>query len=87
MLLSHFIGMKTDLFQFCSVLFGVDSTGHHRPGGMFLAFGPSVQPGFLDRTVSVMDFAPTIAQLLNVSLPDVDGQPIDELLAPLPSIL
>jgi predicted AlkP superfamily phosphohydrolase/phosphomutase len=56
-------------------------TGHHRPGGMFLAFGPAVQPGLLDRTVSLMDFAPTIAQLLNVSLPDVDGQPIDELFA------
>jgi len=32
-----------------------------------------------------MDFAPTIAQMLNVSLPDVDGQPIDELLASSPS--
>ena len=61
-------------------------TGHHRPGGMFLAFGPSVHPGFLDRTVSLMDFAPTIAQLLDVSLPDVDGQPIAELLPPLPSL-
>ncbi len=55
-------------------------TGHHRPGGMFLAFGPLVQPGTLNRTLSVMDFAPTIAQMLNVSLPDIDGQPISELL-------
>lgn len=62
-------------------------TGHHRPGGMFLAFGPSLQPGVLDRTVSLMDFATTIAQLLNVSLPDVDGRAIDELLASLPSRL
>lgn len=62
-------------------------TGHHRPGGMYLAFGPSVQPGVLDRTVSLMDFAPTIAKLLNVSLPDVDGRAIDELLASLPSRL
>jgi predicted AlkP superfamily phosphohydrolase/phosphomutase len=58
-------------------------TGHHRAGGMFLAFGPSIQPGTVDRTVSLMDYAPTIAQLLNVSLPDVDGRPIDELLMPL----
>jgi predicted AlkP superfamily phosphohydrolase/phosphomutase len=57
-------------------------TGHHRAEGMFLAFGPSIQPGTLNRTVSIMDFAPTIAQLLNVSLPDVDGQPISELLRP-----
>jgi predicted AlkP superfamily phosphohydrolase/phosphomutase len=55
-------------------------TGHHRPGGMFITFGPSIQPGFLNRTVSIMDFAPTIANLLDVSLPDVDGQPIFELL-------
>ena len=62
-------------------------TGHHRIGGMFFAFGPSIEPGFLNRTVSIMDFAPTIAHLLNVSLPDVDGQPIDELLASSPSIV
>jgi len=62
-------------------------SGHHRLEGMFFAFGPSVQPGFLDRTVSIMDFAPTIAHLLNVSLPDVDGQPIVELLASSPSIV
>ncbi|WP_447963593.1 alkaline phosphatase family protein [Nitrospira sp. Ecomares 2.1] len=60
-------------------------TGHHRAGGMFLAFGPSIQPGTVDRTVSLMDYAPTIAQLLNVSLPDVDGQPIEELLMPIPT--
>ena len=29
--------------------------------------------------MSIMDFAPTFASLLNVSLPDVDGQPIYEL--------
>ena len=54
-------------------------TGHHRPGGMFIVLGPSIKPGFLNRTVSIMDFAPTFASLLNVSLPDVDGQPIYEL--------
>ena len=54
-------------------------TGHHRPGGMFIALEPSIEPGFLNRTVSIIDFAPTFASLLNVSLPDVDGQPIYEL--------
>jgi len=64
------------------ISFNHPRTGHHRPNGMFLAFGPSIQPGILNRTVSIMDFAPTIAQLLNVSLPDFDGQPISELLRP-----
>ncbi len=67
------------------VSFWTPRTGHHRLGGMFFVFGPSIEPGFLNRTVSIMDFAPTIAHLLNVSLPDVDGQPIDELLASSPS--
>lgn len=49
-----------------------------------MAFGPSMQPGLLNQTVSIMDFALTIAQLLNVSLPHVEAQPIDEILASLP---
>lgn len=56
-------------------------TGDHRPGGMFIAVGPSISPGYLGRTVSIMDFAPTIASLLEVPLPDVDGKPITELLS------
>lgn len=56
-------------------------TGDHRPAGLFIASGPSIQPGSLDRTVSIMDFAPTIARLLEVDLPDVDGQPIAEILS------
>ncbi len=31
-----------------------------------------------------MDFSPTIGPLLNFSLPDVEGQPIEEHLLPLP---
>lgn len=55
-------------------------TGDHRIGGLFIAAGPGIRPGRLDRTVSVMDFAPTIAKLLGVDLSDVDGQPIPELI-------
>jgi len=55
-------------------------TGDHRPEGMFVAFGPGVPQGRLDRTVSIMDFAPTFCQLLDTELPDVDGVPIEELL-------
>ncbi len=56
-------------------------TGEHRPDGMFIASGPGLEPGMLRRTVSILDFAPTITRLRDVDLPDVDGQPIHELLA------
>jgi len=60
-------------------------TGDHRPEGLFVAVGPGVAPGRVRRTVSVMDFGPTLAGLLDVELPDTDGQPIAELLRARPS--
>jgi predicted AlkP superfamily phosphohydrolase/phosphomutase len=56
-------------------------TGDHQPEGLFVAAGPGIGPGRLSRTVSVMDFAPTLAALLDVDVPSLDGQPIRELLA------
>jgi predicted AlkP superfamily phosphohydrolase/phosphomutase len=55
-------------------------TGDHRPEGLFVATGRDLEPRLLNRTVSVMDFAPTFAGLLGVELPDIDGQPIAEVL-------
>ena len=55
--------------------------GDHFPGGMFIAFGPGIGAGWLERTVSILDFAPTFARMLDVQLDDVDGKPIHELLA------
>jgi predicted AlkP superfamily phosphohydrolase/phosphomutase len=55
-------------------------TGDHRPQGMFVAKGPGVSVGQLDRTISIMDFAPTFCEILNAKLPDVDGVPIQELI-------
>ena len=58
---------------------GVDPytrTGDHRKGGMFIALGPGLRPGRLDRAVDVRDFGPTIARLLDVDLVDVEGTPI-----------
>ncbi len=55
-------------------------TGDHRIEGLFIAAGPGILPGQLNREVSVMDFAPTICTLLGVELPDVDGRPIPEIL-------
>jgi predicted AlkP superfamily phosphohydrolase/phosphomutase len=54
-------------------------TGDHRPEGLFVAAGPGIDPGRLPRSVSVMDFAPTFAALLDVEIPSPDGQPIEEL--------
>ena len=56
-------------------------TGDHRPEGLFVAAGPGIGPARLSRSVSVMDFAPTLAALLDVEVPSPDGQPIHELLA------
>jgi predicted AlkP superfamily phosphohydrolase/phosphomutase len=55
-------------------------TGEHRPEGTFVAVGGGIKPGKVTRTVSVMDFAPTITGMLGVEMPDVDGQAIQELL-------
>jgi hypothetical protein len=38
--------------------------------------GEGVTPGRVERPVSIMDFGPTIAARLGVSLADIDGRPI-----------
>jgi predicted AlkP superfamily phosphohydrolase/phosphomutase len=55
-------------------------TGDHRPEGLFVAVGAGLKPGHIGQTVSIMDFAPTISELLNVKLPEVDGRPIAEII-------
>jgi len=55
-------------------------TGDHRPEGIFIALGPGIKPRRLEKTVSIMDFAPTFTSLLGVEFPDVDGEPIAEIL-------
>lgn len=55
-------------------------TGDHKPDGLFFAMGPSIQPGKIEKPTSIMDFAPTIASLLDVPLPKVDGEPISAVL-------
>jgi predicted AlkP superfamily phosphohydrolase/phosphomutase len=54
-------------------------SGDHKAEGLFLATGPGLRCGRLSRPVSVMDFAPTFAHLLEVELPLCDGQVITEL--------
>jgi predicted AlkP superfamily phosphohydrolase/phosphomutase len=53
-------------------------TGDHRPESLFIAAGPHVARGFAG-IVSVLDFAPTIAALHGVTLPDTDGKVIPAL--------
>jgi len=56
-------------------------TGDHNAGGMFIATGPGIAPGRLDRVVSVMDFAPTFCAALDAPAGGFDGAPIPELVA------
>jgi predicted AlkP superfamily phosphohydrolase/phosphomutase len=59
-------------------------TGDHGPDSIFFASGPGVAPGrLLDRTV--MDFAPTIAQLVEVDLGQTDGELIEAFDSPAPA--
>lgn len=53
-------------------------TGEHVPTGMFLWMGPGV-PAKERSPVSVMDFHPTICQLLGAPAPGVDGRILAEL--------
>jgi predicted AlkP superfamily phosphohydrolase/phosphomutase len=49
-------------------------TGDHRPEGLFFILGPGIPPGACSEAVRTEDFAPTMAALLDVDLPDVDGE-------------
>jgi predicted AlkP superfamily phosphohydrolase/phosphomutase len=73
------IGELAGEYTFCR-------TGDHFPGGMFVATGPGIAHGVLDRTVSIMDFAPTFCAMLGVDLNDVDGEPIRELVSPVAAV-
>ena len=70
---SHAIGVIEGENRYCR-------TGEHRPEGLFVAVGGGIKPGKIERTVSIMDFAPTFTRLLGVELPKVDGTPVEELL-------
>jgi predicted AlkP superfamily phosphohydrolase/phosphomutase len=55
-------------------------TGEHRMEGLFIASGPQIQPGRLERELLIQDVAPTILYLLNTPIPNnYDGHLITEL--------
>ncbi len=70
---SNKIGHISGRYAYCR-------TGEHRPDGVFVVTGPGIAPGKIERKINCIEFAPTIAKLLGVDLPDVDGKPIRELL-------
>ena len=54
-------------------------TGDHTPHGLFAAFTPGLAAGHREEPFSILDIAPTVASLLGVPLPDVEGKPIPEI--------
>ena len=58
-------------------------TGDHRPDGSSAALAPGIMPGEVERTVLRGLRAP-IANLLQVKGIDYDGNPIRELIPPVP---
>ncbi len=47
----------------------------------FVAWGAGIKPGVRIREISNIDVAPTIAKLLGLSIPNVEGKPLKEVLA------
>jgi predicted AlkP superfamily phosphohydrolase/phosphomutase len=55
-------------------------TGDHKATGMFFVRGPGVTQGQIKRTVSVMDFAPSITSFLGVDASQFEGRAfLDEI--------
>ena len=69
---SERIGLVEGEYAYCR-------TGGHRAEGLFTVFGPGIQPGNVGRTVSIMDFAPTILHWFGLPNDDLDGKAIAEI--------
>lgn len=54
-------------------------SGDHSPYGMFVLNGPGIPTGHLQRTVSILDIAPTLCSMQGVELLNVDGKSIAEV--------
>ncbi len=48
--------------------------------GIFIAHGPNIKPGTVVDRVSNLDVAPTLARIMGLTLPEVDGRAIEEIL-------
>jgi predicted AlkP superfamily phosphohydrolase/phosphomutase len=59
------------------------TAANHRPEGVFLAWGPDVQPGATPEDASVVDVAPTVLHGLGEPVPEqADGRVLSEVFAP-----
>lgn len=57
-------------------------TGAHRPEGVFIASGPDILPGHMDK-ISIMDVAPTMINLLGINTPEyMDGNSLRKIISP-----
>jgi predicted AlkP superfamily phosphohydrolase/phosphomutase len=68
-------------------------SGTHRLNGVFLAYGPAVEPGVEVQDAQIVDLAPTILHMMGVPIPEhMDGRVLQEILsdtfhpAPSPSL-
>lgn len=58
-------------------------TGCHRQDGIFIAWGPDVQPGARTHAAALVDVAPTVLHLLGEPVPvEMDGRVLSEALRP-----
>ena len=48
--------------------------GDHKPEGVVFVSGPGVPSGPMRQPISALDFAPTLARLLDVPLPEAEGE-------------
>jgi predicted AlkP superfamily pyrophosphatase or phosphodiesterase len=48
--------------------------------GIFIAQGPGIRPGVVIDRVSNLDVAPTLARIMGLTLPEVDGRVLEEIL-------
>jgi predicted AlkP superfamily phosphohydrolase/phosphomutase len=56
-------------------------SGTHRLNGVFLAYGPAVQPGVVVEDARIVDLAPTILHIMGVPIPEhMDGRVLHEIL-------
>lgn len=59
-------------------------TGEHRPDGLVVVAGPGIETGVVDRTLSILELAPTFAALLGQASPTMESPPAPEFLPPTP---
>ena len=55
-------------------------TGEHRPDGWVVVAGPGIDAGSVDRTVSILELAPTFGGLLGVPTPGMPRAPAADLI-------